>query len=223
VPAVSAAALPGTITTFSPCVGEDQVTVNPAFIRVSRTGSTADALVVDVTYGGSLGAGVDYPALPDPVTIDAGSGFAISPVRATRGGTVTISIEPGAGYTATAPLTVEATITESRIAASCAAPDEQVQTIEVGQTPVALPVNDTYGGALADATLGIVGDVPPGLSFAADGTWTGRATTVGTFTFTARYCLGTDTCVVEIPVTIVVVAPRAVAAEAITGGPRYTG
>ena len=58
----------------------------PARFTLVRTGNTALPLEVDVTYGGTLVNGVDYPQLPDPVTIPAGADRVVLEVAMTRTG-----------------------------------------------------------------------------------------------------------------------------------------
>ena len=68
----------------------------------SRRGpnATSGTITVDVTYGGTLVAGADYEPLPDPVAIAAGQN-AHHPRDpcAHAAGTITMTVEPGAGYT----------------------------------------------------------------------------------------------------------------------------
>ena len=76
---LSLAAPPAAPTEVWLFVADDQVTegegrfaLDPAYITVGRTGSTTDALSVTLTVEGTATAGLDYPALTNPVVIPAG-------------------------------------------------------------------------------------------------------------------------------------------------------
>jgi hypothetical protein len=81
-----------------------------------------------------------------------------------------------------------------------------VFTVPVGGTPPRLPIidPDLHSAAISSVASGTL---PPGLALNADGTWTGTATTAGTFSFTVRICdTGTPQLCVLQPVTVVVTA-----------------
>jgi hypothetical protein len=79
---------------------------NPGAFTLSRTGSTAQALTVAYTVGGSAAPGGDYAALPGSVTIPAGASSVVVPVNVINDGlvesseTVTLTV-PGSSATVT--------------------------------------------------------------------------------------------------------------------------
>lgn len=227
-PTVVAAALDGAITVITPCQGDPIVQQGKGLLKVERPNATSGDLAVDVSYGGTLQPGTDYDALPDPVVIAAGEDATILDVSASTAGTVTITIEPGEGYAVGSPATATTTITDTGGDFGCQ--DEVVETIDLGTKPTALPIYDTYGFGVGDSTLVMTGDVPPGLTYQQDGSWTGAATTLGTFRFTACYQIG-GFCGLEIPFRITVVevdasdptVPAAPPAAAVPGRATFTG
>jgi len=198
---VIAEALGGTVNIFTPCEGEANVIPGNGLLKVERPGSIAGTISVNVTYGGTLVPGTDYEPLPDTVEIPAGESQTILFFDSANDGTVTLTVEPGEGYTVGDPATATATIGLSDIDAIC--PDEETLTTTVGSQPPAIPVFDRYGGAFADTIFEIEGDLPPGLDLGVDGSWTGTATTVGTYRFVALYTLG-DFAFLELPLRVVV-------------------
>lgn len=77
---------------------------NPGAFTVSRTGSTAQALTVAYTIGGTASPGGDYATLPGTATIPAGAGSATVPVTVVDDGlqepdeTVTLTVSASAAY-----------------------------------------------------------------------------------------------------------------------------
>jgi hypothetical protein len=197
---VTTLALPGAVTHVTGCDGTTTTLHTDGLLSVRRSSETAGALAVDVEYGGTLTPGTDYEPLPDPVVIAAGSDNQVLSVKATKGGTITVTIKPGAGYTVGSPGTSQIKVTEKNLAATC--PPEEAQTIAVGQAPAPLHVYERFGSQYGDTTLVIDGQVPPGLTYAPGGSWSGAATAVGTYRFRAKYCLGP--CYLEIPIAITV-------------------
>lgn len=226
-PRVTAAGLPGSFAIIPQCDGTTIEQASGGLLKVERTDMSGE-LAIDVTYGGSLVAGTDYPALPDPVVIAAGETDAFLEVEALVPGTVTITVEPGDGYTVGDPATATSEIVDSGGDFGCQ--DEVVETIALGTTPTPLPIFDEYGFGVGDSTLELTGDVPPGLDYQADGSWTGAATELGTFEFTACYRIG-DLCGLEIPFRITVVdegprpapAPTPPPATPLPGTADFTG
>jgi 2-C-methyl-D-erythritol 4-phosphate cytidylyltransferase len=106
-PAVTITATTATATEAGPTAGQ---------FRVTRTGSTAAALTVSYTVGGTATAGSDYAALPGSVTIPAGAGSATITVTPTNDTlaeadeTVVVTLSAGAGYTVGAPATATVTL-----------------------------------------------------------------------------------------------------------------
>jgi hypothetical protein len=201
-PDVIAEALNGIVSYLTPCEGDAQVAPGTGMLKVERPGNTSGTISVDVTYGGTLVPGTDYEPLPDPIEIPAGQSQNIVSFRATSGGTVTLTVEPGEGYEVGDPATATSTIGVSDIDAIC--PEEETLTVTVGGQPAAIPIYDRYGGAFGDTILEIDGDLPPGLRYTNDGGWDGAATAVGTYRFVAKYTLG-DFAFLELPLKIVVV------------------
>jgi hypothetical protein len=82
---------------------------NAGTFTLTRTGSTAAALLVNVTVGGSASAGADYAAITSPVTIAAGSAtktVTVTPVddsAVESAETVVLTVAPGAGYNPGSP------------------------------------------------------------------------------------------------------------------------
>jgi uncharacterized protein (DUF1800 family) len=77
----------------------------PAAFRITRTGSTSQAVTVNFSLSGSAVAGADYTAVPTSVTIPAGAEFAtvsIAAAPAAAGATVskdlTLTLVAGNGY-----------------------------------------------------------------------------------------------------------------------------
>jgi hypothetical protein len=222
-PTVTTAALDGAIITSTGCDGDTTVRSNPGMLVVRRSGDTSGPLDVAVSYGGTLTPGDDYDALPNPVTIRAESDAQFFSIEARRPGTVSLTIEGGADYLPGTSST--ATVEFVPIAFDTDCPEGESQTIGLGETPAPIDIYGRFGGALADTTVLIEGDLPPGLTMLSNGSWEGAATELGTFRFTAKYCLG-DQCALELPITIVVGAaspPPAEPAVAVTAEVNFTG
>jgi hypothetical protein len=238
-PTVIAAGLDTVITTFIGCDGQEDTQSGVGFLKIDRgLTNTSGTITVDVTYGGTLVPGTDYEALPDPVEIPAGQNATFLEIRASRAGTVTVTVEAGSGYTVGSPAAATSTTTERDFRAGC--PDVIEETITVGERPTFVdPSNlSPAGGAIYDANFAIVGDLPTGMSV--DGSLiSGTATTPGIFEYTFTYCLG-PVCALEIPYRTTVVAalvgdpgppgsepetgPEAApAADPISGDATYTG
>ena len=200
-PEVIADSFDGTANRFTPCVGEPEIHRALGFLKVERPGNTSGTISVDVTYGGTLVPGTDYEPLADPIEIPAGESQTIVSFESITAGTVSLTVEPGEGYEVGDPATATSTISVSAIDAICA--DEETLTVTVGGQPPAVPIYDRYGGHFADTVLVIDGDLPPGLRYANDGSWSGAATTAGTYRFTAKYTLA-DFAFLELPLRIVV-------------------
>jgi hypothetical protein len=92
---------------------------NTGTFTVSRTGSTAYALTVYYTIGGSATNGTDYIALPGSVTIPAGASSApisVTPLNDTvceSDETVTLGISANPAYTVGSPYNATVTITDN--------------------------------------------------------------------------------------------------------------
>ncbi|WP_426570977.1 hypothetical protein [Aquihabitans sp. McL0605] len=206
-PDVIAAALNGSVTSVTGCDGVTRSSSNTGFLKVERPNATSGDISVDVSYGGTLVAGTDYDALPDPVTIAAGHEATVLFIDPTRSGTITLTVEPGPGYVVGEPATATVDFPLTHVDAACLAPNEQ--TVPVGGTPHGVDVTAHGFSQIVDSHFETVGDLPPGLDFHVDGTWTGAATTAGVYGFTARWCLldgsTNSQCFLEIPFEITVV------------------
>lgn len=226
-PAVVVSALPGSVVTIPQCDGEVVVQESAGVLKVERPGDSAGTILVDVTYSGSLVPGTDYEALPDPVEIPAGQEATFLEVKATTPGWLNISVEPGAGYVVGRPSSATSNIVDSGGDFGCQ--DEVYEVILLGTAPTPLPIYDEFGFGVGDSTLVMSGDVPPGLTYGIDGSWSGVATELGPYEFTACYQIG-DVCGLEIPFRILVVdearpapLPLPTPATPVQGQPDFTG
>ncbi|VGO16234.1 Chitodextrinase [Pontiella desulfatans] len=94
--------------------------VYPGTFRISRTGSIAADLTVNLTYSGNATSWDDYEPLPDTVTIPAGSTFVdldVDPVNdpvdeLDKSEDVIATVAGGAGYTVGSPATATVEITD---------------------------------------------------------------------------------------------------------------
>jgi hypothetical protein len=218
-PEVIASALPGSVVVIQQCDGEVVVNGSQGLLKVERPNATSGTISVDVTYSGSLVGTPDLEPLPDPVVIEAGEDATIVPVEAIAPGDVTLTIEPGDGYVVGDPSSATSEIAAEGSEFGCQ--DETVETIELGAQPTPYPVFDRFGFGVGDSTLAIEGAVPPGLTFNQDGTWTGTASTLGTFEFTACYLIG-DVCGLELPFRITVVDAGPIPPVEVPGPPPAT-
>lgn len=228
-PDVVASALPGSVLVIQECDGTTTVNASQALLKVERPNATSGTISVDVTYSGSLVGTPDLEPLPDPVVIAAGDDSTILPVEATAPGDVTLTIEPGDGYAVGDPASATAEVVAEGGEFGCQ--DTTVETIALGTQPTPYPVYDRFGFGVGDSTLVIQGELPPGLDFAIDGSWSGAATELGTYEFTACYQLG-DVCGLQLPFRITVVetgpippvtAPGPAPATPLPGRATFTG
>jgi hypothetical protein len=227
-PAVVAGALDGSVTQLTPCNGPTQTVGNPGFLKVERPGASNGTIAVNVSYGGSLTSGTDYDPLPNPIEIPAGDTQTLLAVEASATGTVSLTVEPGDGYVVGEPASATATFELAEVPTFCT--EVIVETIEVGDAPTSFLVEEEFEGPpVADLAFEPEGEAPPGLSLERDGTWTGAATTEGTYEIAGRWCLAASLCVIEVPWRITVVAssdttptPPAPAAP-VQGAATYTG
>ena len=219
-PAVDAASLGGSINVYESCTGQQIRQPNFGLLKVERPNATSGTLSVDVSYSGSLVADTDYPALPDPVVIAVGETATFLDVKATKAGTVTLTVEPGSGYTVGSPASATTTISETVTKEVCR--PELSQTIFVGQHPADIKIDDPFGGALGDTEFHLAGTLPPGTTYgqAPDSGWGGAATTPGTYRVVYTYCLGaTSPCVLEQPLRILVLPQETLGPPSVTNPP----
>lgn len=162
--------------------------IQPGAVTIARSGDTTSALEVDVTWAGTLLDNPDLPPLPDPVTIAAGtSSTTIELAGWQPNQLLTVELVPGDGYVVGSPSTAIFSTILSIADPNCAFARPIVQTIAIGTAPD--PLDDARRAQIVDgAELQITGDLPPGLTYLADGTWAGVATEVGTTTFRIAYC-----------------------------------
>ncbi|MCB0971896.1 MAG: hypothetical protein KDA97_10360 [Acidimicrobiales bacterium] len=160
----------------------------PARFTVVRNGSTALPLEVDVTYGGTLVNGVDYPMLPDPVVIPAGADRVELEVAMTRNGSADLTVEDGPGYTVGTPARALATIRDASVPFPCNLDDWLVaEMIVVGSAPTDVDAGARWLGLLRPDDFELQGEVPPGLELSWDGSWTGAAAIPGSYEAVALY------------------------------------
>ncbi len=132
------------------------------FIRIERTGSTAAALPVNVTFGGTALNGTDYNLLTSPVTIPAGASFVDVPVTpipdilAEGPETVILTLQAGAGYGLAAPMMAQVTIADLGSVSSSGVLVRQTPT---GNIALGTNNNDTViGSTLNDTIAAFAGD-----------------------------------------------------------------
>jgi hypothetical protein len=93
----------------------------PVTFKFSRSGSTAEALVLNVTWSGTASNGVDYTSMPATVTIPAGQSEVIIPVtpiddaEAELTEMVTVTIGISANYQVGSPIVATGTISDNEI------------------------------------------------------------------------------------------------------------
>jgi hypothetical protein len=226
-PAVVASALDGSLTQLTPCNGPTQTLGNPGFLKVERPGASNGTIFVNVSYAGTLMPGTDYEPLPNPIEIPAGDTQTVVAVEALAPGSVSLSVEPGDGYVVGDPATATTNFERADVPTFCS--EAIVETIEVGEAPTNLLVEEEFDGPpVADLAFEPEGSAPPGLALERDGTWSGAATTEGTYEIAGRWCLGASLCVIEVPWRITVVAstkasPPPPPATPIEGAAAYTG
>jgi len=202
----------GAVGTHRSCDGTTEVVGTGITLHVSRADASTNATNYQLTWGGTLVAGVDYQAPPATGNIPAG-GNSAEPVTlrsltdtADTAGTVTVDVT-GPGVT---PAHAELSVV-SRAAPECQILDPVLRVVQVGSS-ISIPVGDIapYVAPLVhDVQLQVVGELPPGTMFSddfypADRKLIGTPTAVGTFTFRLRGCLG-DFCTASQTFTIDVV------------------
>ncbi|MCB0963215.1 MAG: hypothetical protein KDA98_07930 [Acidimicrobiales bacterium] len=172
--------------------GTTTLPVQGGTFTIARTGDLLAPLTVDVTSGGTAVAGTDYEALPAQVILPAGVATAelqVRPLTVTSNRFVTLAIAPSPDYAVGDPATSDVGLEFSIQHTGCLYETDLVEAIGVGGTPRDLDVEAYFAGQLGPgATFAIDGDVPPGLSLAADGTWSGAATTPGAYDLTPVWC-----------------------------------
>lgn len=110
LPAVTIAATDGSASEAGAATGT---------FTITRTGSTASSLLVNLTVGGTATAGADYTALTSPITIAAGSASKTVTVTPVDDGavesaeTVVLTIATGSGYEAGSPSSATVTIADN--------------------------------------------------------------------------------------------------------------
>jgi hypothetical protein len=109
----------------------------------TRTGSTAAALTVNYTTGGTAASGTDYTALSGSVTITAGSATAtvtLTPLDdAIYEGaeTASVTISASANYTVGAPASATVTINDNDVAVTRADIDKKIRDMKAGTATAA--------------------------------------------------------------------------------------
>lgn len=179
------------VASYVDCEGEVQVEVvvdGFAVINRDDIGATDPAPVdVGLSYSGDLADDLVDPQTSVQATSDARYDALTFHVPPAMAGTLTITLEPGPGYTVGDPGsgTVEIDGTAAEVA-DCGDPlglpaSVTDQTIAVGERPADL------GDPGEEMGYVVVGSLPPGLTLDR-GRWAGAATTPGTTTFEVRHC-----------------------------------
>jgi hypothetical protein len=230
-PDVVASATDGQLVSVSACGRGHAEDETPATLTVERPNATSGTIEVDVTYGGTLPTS-QTDQLPDPIEIPAGqtSTTVEVPFFSNDSDTLTITVEPGTGYLVGDPATATSTITYDEADVDCPEIDD---VIPVGGRPTAFPVEQESG--IGPSLLDFGTDVapPPGLTLEADGTWSGAATTPGTYRISGVWSqdgipvIGA-TWVIEVRpnddgTTTTTTAASAAPANAVPGNAAYTG
>src|SRR4029453_10356048 len=137
-----------------------------------RTGSTAAALTVNYTIGGTATNGTDYTTIPTSVMIPAGwapAPITVTPIDDTLSEgneTVTLTLSSSASYTVGSPGAATVTIADNDVVlptvtivgtdangAETATPNTGTFTVtRTGSTAAALTVNYTIGGTATNGT-----------------------------------------------------------------------
>ena len=142
-----------------------------ALLRLTRIGSTAAALAVNISVAGSATAGGDYAALPTSITIPAGAAsadLAVSLINDTvieADETISVAIAAGTGYSAGTPAAATITIVDNdgvvlpavsiQATDSSAAETGDTGSLTIsrtGSTAAALAVNVTVSGSATAGT-----------------------------------------------------------------------
>jgi trimeric autotransporter adhesin len=164
------AGAPASVTVAASDANASEAGPDPGVFTITRTGSTAAALAVGFTLGGTATNGTDYTSVGGNATIPAGQASAtvtITPLAdALTEGNETVVLTLAAGsYTVGQPNAATVTITDDAGApasvtvaasdanASEAGPDPGVFTItRTGSTAAALAVSFTLGGTATNGT-----------------------------------------------------------------------
>ena len=102
----------------------EAATPNTGTFTVSRTGSTAAALTVNYTVGGTASNGTDYTTIPTSVVIPAGSASAtitVTPIDDTvseSNETVVVTLSSSASYNVGSPSAATVTIADNDVASA---------------------------------------------------------------------------------------------------------
>ena len=119
---IGAGALPTVTVAATDANAAEAATPNTGIFTVSRTGSTAAALTVNYTVGGTATNGTDYTTIPTSVVIPAGSASAtitVTPIddTASEGNeTVVVTLSSSASYTVGSPSAATVTIADNDVA-----------------------------------------------------------------------------------------------------------
>lgn len=187
------------------CEGNVDVMQGVEWLTFQRTGPIAQALTVPITFGGSLTGSLFRP-LPQ---VDFRAGYAVERIPFSLGGQgsgdITVALSSGPGYTAGSPSSVSYQFASAPMIGDCLseiALPAAAQTIDVGQRPQDLVVPTSPSPSTVIDSLPfkvsrmyVQGTPPPGLGLTVtrnvdvkEATWSGTATTPGTYRFPIRYC-----------------------------------
>ncbi|HKI71302.1 MAG TPA: S8 family serine peptidase, partial [Verrucomicrobiae bacterium] len=121
---------------------------------LSRTGSTASALTVRYSLGGSAANGIDYQSLPTSVTIPAGAASAtvtVTPIddsQAEGDETVVLTLSQDAAYDVGSANSATVTIHDNDSAAPSAPTADFTANTTSGQAPLAVRFTDRSSGSI---------------------------------------------------------------------------
>lgn len=234
-PVVTVTGTHGRSVSESDCKGASRSEVfEPIRVTVSRTGDASGPLSVLVDYQGSLAGS---SGLPSPITFTAGQTDVTFEADEATSGNLTVSLIDGDGYAVGSPGGALLYVDQAIADLGCGIGNvHTAQTIDLGSTPAAIDVEKVAYNPPDSLARSIEGNVPPGLTFHLDGTWSGVATELGTFSFSEYFCQPDGWCPYRASITITVVeagedpddsvddpAPPAAAAQAVAGTPELTG
>ena len=163
LPTVTLAATTGTAT---------EAGAVPGVFTVTRTGSTAAALTVSYTVGGTATAGSDYTALPGSVTIAAGAAsatIAVTPINDTLlevDETVVVTLSTSASYAMGAPSSGTVTIVSDEVLPTVTLAATTATATEAGTSAGVFTVTRTGSTAAALSVLfSVGGTATPGADY----------------------------------------------------------
>ena len=196
---------------------------------------TTNAITVGLDLGGSLAS---TSGLPSSATIGAGETQAVLTAAEAPSGGLYANLIDGDGYSVGSPSSVNTGVAPLIADLGCGIGNPYAeQTIEVGTTPAPFDVVKIAYGPDDSLNREISGTAPTGTTFRLDGTFTGTATEVGTWSFRMYFCQDDGWCPYRADLRVIVVpageqpddpadpAPPTAAApaQAVAASPMLTG